>query len=168
MATLWGTSVETMSTPRFRLVATLALVVSSAAFTLPASASSKPSFTSIVKYAKSHHVCTGKVTLLSGKHVTAGAKKYNITGSLSCTTKSLLTIVDYFATAASRIKVTTSKGFPTQAVCTSNSFQCAVTFDKNWLFIALVGTKAPKALAADEKAVRKDFGFMSPSIVNKL
>jgi hypothetical protein len=153
---------------RFRLAATLALVLSSASLTLPASASSKPSFKSIVNYAKGHHVCNGKVTVLSGANVTKGAKKYNITGSLSCETSSLLTIVDYFDTTASRVKVTTSKGFPTQAVCTQNSFQCAVTYDKNWLFIALVGTKDPKALAADEKAVRADYSLMLPATINKL
>jgi len=155
-----------MNTIRSGLAATLALVLSSVAVALPASASSKPSFAKIVTYAKSHHVCTGKVTELSGKNVTKGAKTYHITGSLSCETKSLLTIVDYFSSVSDRVKVTTSKGFPTQAVCTSNSFQCAVTFDKNWLFIALVGTKDPKALAADEAAVRKDYSAMAPALVN--
>jgi len=36
------------------------------------------------------------------------------------------------------------------------------------LFIALVGTKDKKALAADEVTVRKDYGLMSPSIINAL
>jgi len=157
-----------MTTTRSGLAAVLALVLTSAALVLPASATSKPSFTNIAQYAERHHVCVGKVTKLTGNKVTKGAKKYNITGSLSCETKSVLTIVDYFKSTSDRVKVTSSKGFPTQAVCTSNSFQCAVTFDKNWLFIALVGTKDKKVLAADEVTVRKDYGLMSPSIINAL
>jgi hypothetical protein len=157
-----------MTTTRSGLAAVLALVLTSAALALPASAASKPSFTSIAQYAERHHVCVGKVTKLTGNKVTKGAKKYNIIGSLSCATKSVLTIVDYFSSTSARAKVTSSKGFPTQAVCTSNSFQCAVTFDKNWLFIALVGTKDKKVLAADEVTVRKDYGLMSPSLINAL
>ena len=77
-----------MTTTRSGLAAVLALVLTSAALVLPASATSKPSFTNIAQYAERHHVCVGKVTKLTGNKVTKGAKKYNIVGSLSCETSS--------------------------------------------------------------------------------